>query len=345
MESKKSNIIVHAVGGAGINVAATIYENYMDILANIEFLAIDSTDKTVQDYDFLQDTFFRIESEKRRGRGIDGSGGERKSPELLKQYAKAVKKYVDSFELNDPKVDEFNIVIFSGSGGTGSTVGPLLIQELVQTGHVVIPVMVGDNSSLLFCNNTLKTIETLENIAVRNRVALPFVYYNNTIDGKTNKSTESVVNEKVSTLMVLLGTLLSGTIRNIDNEDVRKFLQPTLFESIDVKPGIYELAIKRFELDVEDAILVRTLTADDVEDDVEINVPVLQAKTGYIIDKDIRELYEDLPINLYLRSESVYDIIDELNDTYDKLEESTKVRRRKLTSSRNSSEDDTGLII
>jgi len=346
MENIKSTITLHAVGGAGINISAEILKNYdFDNLANLEVLSIDSTDKTVQDYADLKENFFRIESEKRTSRGIDGSGGERKSPELIKQYAAAVKRYMDEFELHKNNVNEFHVVIFSGSGGTGSTVGPLLIQELLQTNNVVLPIVIGDNSSLLFCNNTMKTLETLENLSSRNRVALPAIIYNNTIDGKTNRQTEKAINEKVGILSYLLGTTLSGKIRNIDNEDMRKFLQPTLFTSLYVKPGLYELSIKRHQLDAEDAFLVRTITADDVEEDVEINTAVLQAKTGYIIDSNIRELFDDLPINIFIRSESIYDIFEELEKEYDKLEQATKVKRRTLRSSRNSDEDETGLVI
>jgi len=91
----RSNIILHGVGGAGINIAKDVIDNYeFELLANLSVSCIDSTDKTVQSYPELVEEFFRIESSKRRDRGLDGSGGERKSPELLKQYAEAVKAYI-----------------------------------------------------------------------------------------------------------------------------------------------------------------------------------------------------------------------------------------------------------
>ena len=343
---KKANIILHAVGGAGINISNEILEKYdFDNLANLEIYSLDSTDKTVQAYPDLEETFYLIRSEKRRNRGLDGSGGERKNPALVKEYAANVKNYLDEFNLAEPKVENFHIVIHSGSGGTGSTAGALLIQELIQAGNVVIPVTIVDNSSLLFTNNSIKTIESLENIANKNKVAMPIVVYNNTIDGVTNRSTEKEINEKVITLMYLLGTALSGKIRNIDNEDMRKFLQPSLFKSIRVNNGIYELAVKIGELNITDAFLVRTLTTEDNEEDVVIKNPVLQAKTGFIIDNGLRNLFDKLPIHLFLRNESIFQLFEELEKIYEELEQKTKQKRRTLRSSRNSEEDDTGLVL
>jgi len=344
--NKKANIILHAVGGAGINIASAIVEKYdFDNLANLEIYSLDSTDKTVQAYPDLEETFYLIRSEKRRNRGLDGSGGERKNPALVKEYAANVKNYLDEFGLAEPKVENFHIVIHSGSGGTGSTAGALLIQELIQAGNVVIPVTVVDNSSLLFTNNSIKTIESLENIANKNKIAMPLIVYNNTIDGVTNRGTEKQINEKVVTLMYLLGTALSGKIRNIDNEDMRKFLQPSLFKSIRVNNGVYELAVKIGELDIEDAFLVRTLTTENEEDDVVITSPVLQAKTGFIIDNELEGLFDKLPIHLFLRNDSIFQLFENLEKVYEELEQKTKQKRKTLRSSRNSEEDDTGLVL
>ena len=344
--SKKANIIIHGVGGAGINISNEIDQKYdYDNLANLQIYTIDSTDKTVQAYPNLSETFYKIESEKRRNRGLDGSGGERRNPNLIREYAANVKNYLDEFGLAEPNVSNFHIVIHSGSGGTGSTAGALLIQELLQAGNVVVPIVIGDTSSLLFCNNTIKTIESLENIANKNKVAMPIVFYNNTINGVSNRDTEKKVNEKVVTLMYLLGSVLSGKIRNIDNEDIRKFLQPSLFQSIRVNSGIYELGIKIGELDVPDAFLVRSISAEDIEEPVTIKNPVLQSKVGYIIDDNIRSLFDKLPIHLFLRNDSIFEIFEELERTYEELEEKTRQRRKTLRSSRNAQEDDTGLVL
>ena len=343
---RKANIILHGVGGAGINIANEILEKYdFDNLANLEIYTIDSTDKTVQAYPDLEESFYQIKSEKRRNRGLDGSGGERKNPQLVKEYAANIKNYLDEFNLSDSNVNNFHIIIHSGSGGTGSTAGALLTQELIQSGNVVIPIIIGDVSSLLFTNNTIKTIESLESIATKNKIAMPVIFYNNTIAGVTNRTTEQEINEKVTTFMYLIGSALSGAVRNIDNEDMRKFLQPSLFRSIRVNNGIYELGVKIGELNIDDAFLVRSITSEDNEEDIVIKNPVLQAKTGYIIDDNIKNVFDKLPIHLFLRNDSIFKIFEELEETYEKLEQATKQRRRSLRSSRNSEEDDTGLVL
>lgn len=343
---RKATIILHAVGGAGINIANDIIGKYdYDNLANLEVYSFDSTDKTVQAYKDLEETFYQATSSKRRSMGIDGSGGERKSPELVKEYAKNIKSYLDEFNLAEPKVENFHIVIHSGSGGTGSTAGALLTQELLQAGNIVLPIVIGDSSSLLFTNNTIKTIESLENISNKNRIALPLVYYTNTVEGISNRNTEADINDKVVTLMFLLGSMLSGKIRNIDNEDIRKFLQPTLFSSIKVSSGVYELGVKVGKLDIKDAFLTRTLTTENAEEPVEIVHPTLQSKTGYIIDEEIYSLFDNLPISLFLRNDSIFDTFENLERIYEELETKTKQRRKSLRSSRNSDEDDSGLVL
>jgi len=343
---RKANIILHAVGGAGINIANDIVNKYdYENLANLEVYSFDSTDKTVQAYADLEETFYKAVSSKRRSMGIDGSGGERKSPALVKEYSINVKNYLDEFNLAEPKVENFHIVIHSGSGGTGSTAGALLTQELLQAGNIVMPIIIGDTSSLLFTNNTIKTIESLENIATRNKIALPLVYFNNTVNGISNRDTEADINNKVVTLMFLVGSMLSGKIRNIDNEDIRKFLQPTLFSSIRVNSGIYEVGVKVGKLDIEDAFLVRTLTTENADEPVEILSKTLQNKTGYIIDEEIYSLFDNLPIHMFLRNDSIYNIFEELEQTYEEQEQQTRQKRRSIRSSRNSEEDDSGLVL
>ena len=71
------NLIIHGVGGAGINIGADILmalEEYENI-SNVEMFSIDSTDKTIQKHSDLEETFLKIELETRRSRGLDGSGG------------------------------------------------------------------------------------------------------------------------------------------------------------------------------------------------------------------------------------------------------------------------------
>ena len=349
MAEIKGKLIIHGVGGAGINISADILDALYDSndIAELEYYTMDSTDKTIQRHEELMDNFYRITLEKRRNQGLDGSGGERKNKELVKHYQTAVKGYMDEFGFANPKVNEFHLVIFSGSGGTGSVAGVLLYQELLQTGNVVIPVVVGDASNMLFITNTINTLNSLENITRKNKSASPVVFYSNTENGITNRETEEKVNKKVINVTYILASMLGGEIQNIDLQDMRNFLRPSNYKTINVQPGIYELAIKRKILDVEDAIIARTITAENVEEDINVTVPLLSNKVGNILSEEIYNAFkEDLPMYVFLRTNSIFETIDELEKEYERLEQETKKKRRQLrTNVVNEEDDDTGLCL
>src|ERR1700690_3688627 len=80
-----------------------------------------------------QDDIFVLE-------GTDGSGKVRK--ENHAQISAAVKQI-----LLKQAPEDFNIVIFSASGGSGSVIGPLLVSELLSRGHAVVVLTAGSSES------------------------------------------------------------------------------------------------------------------------------------------------------------------------------------------------------
>ncbi len=347
MARLEGKLIIHGVGGAGINIASDVLrglENYNEI-SDIEIYTLDSTDKTIQKHPELEETFMKITSGKRSGTQIDGAAGERKNTELVKIYSENVKNYMDEFEFTKPNTNEFHVVIFSGSGGTGSVAGPLLIQELIQTGNIVYPIVIGDASNLLFITNTINTLSTIERIATKNKVAIPFTFYNNTINGVTNMQTEKEINNRVIKMLYLISIGISGNIQNIDLQDMRNFMQPSLYKTIRVQNGAYGLHVVRKTLDVEDAIIARTVTTEEF--DIDIKSDLLHNKVGILLSEEaIETLGDQLPVYLYLRTNTLVDTVEELEETYEKLEEKTRKKRRSLRSNLNNVEDDdTGLVL
>ncbi|MGZ7246482.1 hypothetical protein ACXWO4_10520, partial [Streptococcus pyogenes] len=60
---------------------------------------------------------------------------------------------------------EFNIVIMSLSGGTGSTVGALLAKQLMQSGKKVIILGMVSTNTMLEIENATDTLGNLEKIS------------------------------------------------------------------------------------------------------------------------------------------------------------------------------------
>ena len=142
----KPKTSVYFVGGCALNIGVDL--QWHD---NVAF--IDTCDKNLTDRHNLDNTFIT--------EGTRGAGGNRRYiyPKVVNQ----IKRILEDFPSGD-----FNIVCFSGSGGSGSTIAPLLIAELTKQGESVVGVMVSGIESSSVVQNAIDTLKTLEGIAANN---------------------------------------------------------------------------------------------------------------------------------------------------------------------------------
>lgn len=155
--------------------------------------------------------------------GVDGAG---------KQRAFAYHAAADKVNkiLQDNKPSEFNLVIFSASGGSGSVLGPLLVQELQNRDAVTMCIVIGSTLSHIECHNTVKTLETLQGIAQSGSAgnqSIAMMYFENS-DGKN--STKSYVrarpevDELIEGAIRQVGLLVGGSHHGLDESDLRNLL-------------------------------------------------------------------------------------------------------------------------
>jgi len=133
-------IRIYGCGGAGINLTSHFINlpadgNYAEVLA-----AMVDTSRSNISTDIAEDLCYILPE-------VDGSGKVRKeNHEVIGGVVKQI--------LLQHKPEDLNVVVFSGSGGSGSVIGPLITKELLSREHSVICVMVGSDESAITCTNT-----------------------------------------------------------------------------------------------------------------------------------------------------------------------------------------------
>jgi hypothetical protein len=241
--------------------------------------------------------------------------------------------------------NDYHVVIFSASGGSGSVIGSILVSLMLKQNYNVIPVVVGDESSLLNIKNTINTIVGLNKIAKQNKAAIGVVLFNNSIDGITTPKYEKEVNRSIKAWLSVLSMFVSGTMRDIDQQDMNNFIMPTRYKSFEVSPGIYKLGSTVGIVDDPNTILVRTAITDKNKN-YEINVPVLHNKVGTADENHIEVFGEEsFPLYLTLRKEEIAKDVEKLQKTHDKLEKLKHVESSILDTLEDSLEDDSGLVL
>ena len=342
-----SEIIIYGLGGAGINTSAfikTYLEELDENFSDYTFNTIDTTVKTVQNYPELMDNFYKINSTLVSADQLDGLAGERKDIIVVKEIEKSIKKYIDTIN-NGTDKHKYHVVLFSGSGGTGSVASSLLIREMLSKGYTVLPIIISDSSTYLKTNNTINTIIGLNGIAKRTNTALPIGYFINNLKGITTPNSERVVNKDIQKMLELLGMFTSGRVKDMDNQDMSNFLIPSRYKTFEVDAGLYRLSAKIQKVADKNTILVRTVITDKTKD-VDISVPLLDNKIGTVNKGHISHIGEDIfPIFLTIEKNTISKTVESLHGTLKELENLKVTNSDALNALSDSIEDDTGLIL
>jgi hypothetical protein len=137
----------------------------------------------------------------------DGSGGVRG------ENADAAVKHIASLSDADLGLADINIIVFSASGGSGSVIGPLLIGDIAsRRKRLVIAVTISSTQSKMHTKNTLKTLQSLRNIADNASLYLPITIFN-------NNAGMQVVDKQAPYKLNRLVDLLTAPTVEIDKND------------------------------------------------------------------------------------------------------------------------------
>lgn len=205
--SKK--VRLYGCGGCGVNLAAHYATRKAESgCAELLPALIDTSRSNLNGRDLDQVDTFLVD-------GLDGSGKIRS--ENQPEIAERIKQILVEVEPTD-----FNIVVFSASGGSGSVIGPLLLKELNARGLGSVAIVVGGDESVISAENTLKTLQSLELISNRTKRPVIMSYEQNSPNRK-----RSEVDRDVFTAVSCLSILASGQNQELDGKDIDHWLNYT----------------------------------------------------------------------------------------------------------------------
>lgn len=197
---------IYGCGGAGINIAAH-YANVRPepTSAEIQVSFIDTSRSNLKS-NLAENSIYVIPN-------LDGSG------KVRSENHEAIANVIKDILVRH-KPGDFNVVVFSLSGGSGSVIGPLILSELLARGVPAMALVVGSDESVLTANNTLKTLKTLEAIAAKNDKPVVIGYAHNERGGRRGE-----VDSKLQSYIGGLAYLCSRRNEELDSKDIEHWLE------------------------------------------------------------------------------------------------------------------------
>lgn len=206
------SVCCYFCGGAAINIGKILKNEFQN---EREFNAtfIDTSDSNQREND-LGDKFYKVNRpiDDNSGKRVDGSG------KIRKTNYQAIRSELQAI-LHAHKPADFNIVIHSSGGGSGSVIGPLLVSQLLAQDRAVVVIMVGSTTCVRELSNTIDTIESYQGIIEKHGQPVNAFYFEN---GRTGNKDEN--NSRVIISLLTLFAFWSGENHGLDRSDLDNFL-------------------------------------------------------------------------------------------------------------------------
>ncbi|MAP21321.1 MAG: hypothetical protein CL582_10335 [Alteromonadaceae bacterium] len=204
-----NKVRLYGCGGAGVNIVSNYATRGKEPgCAELIPSLIDTSASNLRSREVPEESVYQVE-------GLDGSG------KIRSENHAEINKVIKEVLVKMPPTD-FNIVVFSTSGGSGSVIGPLLMKELMSRGIATIAVVVGSDESVIAAENTLKTLQSLELISKKTETPLVMSYHHN--DQNTRRSQ---IDKEMLAEIGSLAILASGENLEMDRLDLVHWLNYT----------------------------------------------------------------------------------------------------------------------
>ena len=149
-------------------------------------------------------------------KNLNGSG------KLRRENIEDITNFVNTFASKEDNFSDVNIIISSYSGGSGSTLCPLLIDEILRKGKIAIVIGIIDTDSEIDTINTFNTLRSIDNFVSQHKAYLPAIFFNNSFG-------RPVVDKGIDTVIKNLVKFLTSPYVGLDIQDRIKFLNPNAF--------------------------------------------------------------------------------------------------------------------
>lgn len=255
MSEVNGNVRLYACGGAGINLAKEwAGEVQTEVgVANVKPCYVDTS--RVNLIEGIDDSNSYILPD------LDGSG------KVRRENNEAIFAEVPRILL-DHAPTEFNVVIFSASGGTGSVAGPLLVAELLKRDQNVVSVVVGSDESAITARNTFNTLKSLDHIAGNAEAPVVMYYIHNERDLK-----RSDIDRQVRHVLVSLNYLASRQNKELDTKDIHHWLNYNKSTEIDPSLALLKVhtEVAECEKQSDDAFSLASVLKNEDESQPKLN--------------------------------------------------------------------------
>lgn len=288
-----STMNVYCAGGASTNIGSSFvkYDQKTIGFAEMQTFFIDTSRSNLSSA-IPNENVYLVDN-------VDGSGKKRDSNyQVLSESSHEI--------LHQFRPADVNVVVHSGGGGTGSTIGPILVSELINRGQTTIVVVIGSTASKIETENTLKTLKSYEMIS-RKRERPVVVFYRE----NTAATPRSQVDDEVAGAIMTISSIFSGDNKELDSSDLKNFINYDRVTSYSPKLAMFELSSKEIVLEKGQSLISLVTLVDD-KTSSESNIPVEYQAVGYLPDATRDIVTIDLPIHAAVIGGHFNPIVDRL---------------------------------
>lgn len=275
---------VYGAGGAGINIAARL-ESLRSATSGVtmepvDVSYIDTSSSNVHHNKVDADNLYIIETDS------ETKGAGKKRDDVYVPVQEQVRRILLGHE-----PQEFNCIINSLSGGSGSVIGPLLHKEMQHMGHNVVSIIIGSSDSSIEIQNTMKTLEMYMKISAETKAPVVVIYFEN-----CKETPRSSVDEKVVTSVGLLSAIFSHNNQEMDGADITNFLH---YDRVtDHEPNLVVAKFLSPEIDLpESQYPIACLTLALPGEDTSTGMPVDYQAVGFVSHVEDTVLANVLPLH------------------------------------------------
>lgn len=318
---------IYAAGGAATNIVKKFVKynkKKSEGFAEIVTYFLD-TSKSNMDENIPEDQCYFLD-------GLDGSGKLRSSNyEALKECSKEI--------LHKFKPADVNVIVNSASGGTGSTLSPILVNELLSRNELTIVITIGSTGSRKETENTVKTLKSYEVISKKTEMPVAMYYRENSVDKPRQK-----VDAEIETALILIAAIFSGENRELDMSDLKNFINYHKVTTFTPKLNLLDF----FSQDIvlrkgESLVSLTTLVDENTSSHVDI-LTEYQA-TGFLPDSSKKNISVELPIHACIVSGYFIPVVEQLESKLKSYDEVRKTVVEKTIVSDISDATDEGVIL
>ena len=242
--SEVGNLVIYGAGGCGINIASS-FDNTKGKVEpghSCPRLVYLDTSRSNISPDINEEQIMIIEDR-------DGSGKvRRENADVIYKHAKNI--------LHQHPPGDLSVVVFSGSGGSGSVYAPIILEEIIARGHSVVAIVVGSDESLITAKNTRDTFKSLAAISERQKAPVVIHYSHNARD-----VARSEVDRGCRKVIAALSLLASRQNSELDTRDIANWIRFDRSTTAKPQVALFDIYTDRdgFEKDIETPISIASL--------------------------------------------------------------------------------------